>query len=454
MRWFWRADPPRLVRDGLLEGSLVGIVYLAITSFTNPAAPLTLVHFWLAAGAGLAISRLSFRRLRLEDSVLVLVLLGGVAGLLAEPSGGWLLGVAVFRGALHVDAGRETDVSTDAVMYSLPVIGVALLLRLGSGKPLTGPILVGSVVCVIAGMLAIGRGRQREFDALGPVTRGKSIWPAMSIGLVAWSAIAIPVAYLIGTIGMPIGSGAARWVAAMGRPMLALLAALVGPPLAALAAWFASVLSHLLSTDVPPLPQPTSGPGATFQPLPQGGGAAGSEAFVLWLAAVTLLAVAVMAALLVVYLRRSFSWRRAAMLDDAPTAAPPGQLDKRSVLTRFRPRLPRPGPLSRAAVQHRPTSAVAAYVALLDELADRGELARGPSETPRNHALRVGGSQELEPLPLSLLAADYQLAVYGKVAVTEHETARALGRWQRLRTLARLVPHQGDGWGTGPRDAP
>jgi hypothetical protein len=45
---------------------------------------------------------------------------------------------------------------------------------------------------------------------------------------------------------------------------------------------------------------------------------------------------------------------------------------------------------------------------------------------------------------MGLLAADYQLAVYGGVAISERETARAIGRWQRLRKLARRLPREED----------
>jgi hypothetical protein len=39
MRWFWRADPLPLILDGLLEGSLVGVAYLAFMTIPSSAPP-------------------------------------------------------------------------------------------------------------------------------------------------------------------------------------------------------------------------------------------------------------------------------------------------------------------------------------------------------------------------------------------------------------------------------
>ena len=59
MRWSWRADPLPVALDALLEGSLVGVPYLAIASGgTSSSAPMSLVEFCLAAAAGLVWARL------------------------------------------------------------------------------------------------------------------------------------------------------------------------------------------------------------------------------------------------------------------------------------------------------------------------------------------------------------------------------------------------------------
>jgi hypothetical protein len=135
-----------------------------------------------------------------------------------------------------------------------------------------------------------------------------------------------------------------------------------------------------------------------------------------------------------------FRW----VIPERPAAPLPSQLNEERVRNPRRPRLslhlPRPAFLSRVAVRrHRPTTAAAAYVALLDDLADQGDLARGSAETPRDHVGRTA-ALGLPHLPLGLLAADYELAVYGQTDITAGETRRALRRWKRLRKLARRLP--------------
>jgi hypothetical protein len=94
--------------------------------------------------------------------------------------------------------------------------------------------------------------------------------------------------------------------------------------------------------------------------------------------------------------------------------------------TPARPRLRRrPRPLA-------PVDAVTAYLRLVDDLASRPGLRRGPAETPAEHArrLRVAGRTGLS---MDLLAADYALARYGEIPLTEVEDRRAVTRWRSLR---------------------
>src|ERR1035437_4762420 len=86
MRWSSRADISLVICDGLLEGSLVGVVYLAIAlGLPGSSAPLSLVEFWLAAAAGVALARRP-AWLSHIDAVRALALLAGVAGWLADPA--------------------------------------------------------------------------------------------------------------------------------------------------------------------------------------------------------------------------------------------------------------------------------------------------------------------------------------------------------------------------------
>src|ERR1035437_7399488 len=192
MRWSSRADISLVICDGLLEGSLVGVVYLAIAlGLPGSSAPLSLVEYWLAAAAGVALARRRPAWLSYIDAARALALLAGVAGWLADPAArdaltasklpwdvlatqpaGWLLGLAVLRGGAHRDVDHESETSTRAITFGLPVLAASLLLGLGSGSAFVVPAVVGSTVCVAAGLLSIGRARLQELERLGLVTRG------------------------------------------------------------------------------------------------------------------------------------------------------------------------------------------------------------------------------------------------------------------------------------------
>jgi hypothetical protein len=379
------------------------------------------------------------------------VMLAGVAGWLAEPTvrdafrsvldpmaplsinpAGWLLGIAALRGAIHADSPRESDIATEAITYSFPILGVSLVVLLLSGHAYAGPALIGSAVCVVSGMLAIGYARRREFQSTGSVTTGAGVWQVISIGLVGAAAIAIPVALLVGAAAQDLLFGAARWIVDAGRAPVAWLAAL--------AEWLITSITRLIPNGPvahPPSPSPTSG----FRP--SSGNPQGSPGF--WadwrglLDVLVRLAIVGAAILLALLIRRLVRLRSVRLGGDAPTTAPE-ERRRDPFLSRFRPHVPMPSFRPRNPFRkRRPLTAAQAYVSLLDEMSDRGELARGPAETPRNHARRVA-DLGLEPAAMARLAADYQLSVYGRVTITDRETARAITRWQRIRAIVRRVP--------------
>jgi len=78
---------------------------------------------------------------------------------------------------------------------------------------------------------------------------------------------------------------------------------------------------------------------------------------------------------------------------------------------------------------------------LLEDLDQHPGLRRQDGETPVEHAarLRAVGTGRLA---LELLAADYGLARFGHVAITDRETRRAIAR---ARTLARDLPRSLEG---------
>ncbi len=450
MRWSWRADLLPGTLDALLEGSLVGVVYVALVPpGRDSSAPLSLVEFCVAAAVGLMWSRLRPGRVPRTAWLAALAPGAGLAGWLADPgarsalgaapdlpaalqlhTAGWLLGVAVIRGAVHEHASEEIETSGRALVYAFPTLAAAWLIHLGSGGAFAGPALVGTAVCVGAGLLAIGHARLRDLGLLGLDTRGGRTWPRLATAVVlAVAAVAIPVALASGTSARDLLSAVAGPV---GGPVGGAAGALVAPLNASLA-WLGSGLGHLLgAVPWPALPgagsRPTRAAGAAAPPP---AGAPESTTLFGWL---------VVAAIVVSVVVVGLLFRRLVTSPPEPRPVLPPREERRRQL--HRPRLSLhvalPSLRPRFAPRRRPASAAEAYVALLGDLAERGELGRRPAETPRGHAER-GGTLGLPRLPLGLLAADYELAVYGRAEISDRETARALSRRGRLRRAARKL---------------
>jgi hypothetical protein len=119
-----------------------------------------------------------------------------------------------------------------------------------------------------------------------------------------------------------------------------------------------------------------------------------------------------------------------------------------------------------------PSTAADAYLQLVADLEDRPAVRRQPSETPAEHAGRLrrtgetgrstdaaggeaaGGTGRVAPrgeggpasaLGLSLLAADYGLATFGRAKISPAETRRAIGRWKALRVALGRSPSGAQG---------
>jgi hypothetical protein len=274
----------------------------------------------------------------------------------------------------------------------------------------------------------------RELEALGSVTRSGRTWPALATGVVVVAVLAIPIAILAGTSGRELMSG-------MSGPVQGAIGALLHSAGDAWG-WLQSVIAHFLNGPGMPIPKPSPTPIPTPSPtptvlrppLPTPESVNLSLPSMSTLGTVARVALVVIAILLVIRFRRFIPRPIAAL--PAPVLSEERHAEPHR--PRFGVRIPRPRLPARLHMRRRPTSAVEAYVALLDELDELGELGRRPAETPRSHAERAG-DLGLPRLPLGLLAADYELAVYGRAAVSEQETKRALGRWQRLRKLARKL---------------
>jgi hypothetical protein len=79
-----------------------------------------------------------------------------------------------------------------------------------------------------------------------------------------------------------------------------------------------------------------------------------------------------------------------------------------------------------------PTTAAAAYAALIGDLDRHPAVRRDEAESPAEHASRLRATGRPD-LSLDLLAADYALARYGGVALPPREDLRAVARWRALR---------------------
>jgi hypothetical protein len=465
MRWSWRADLPPFILDALLEGSLVGVAYAALEIMgTRTGAPLSLVEFWIAAAAGLALVRLRPRKLGRALWIAAPAVFAGALGWLSDPAAyatltvlkdpldafflnpaGWLLGVAVLRGGVHEETHDEIEVSTRALGYAFPVLAVAWLLHLRAGGAFIGTALVGSTVCVGAGLLAVGFARLRELELLGSDSRVASAWPRIAAGVVvAIAAVAIPIALLSGSSGRDI-------LAALGGPVDGALGGALArllAPLASLGDSLSAAIGHFLSgIHLPSLfgsggsepirAIPTDNP-ATESGGSQGTSSVGGSGLSLplgWLVPAVAVAVVLLAAIRL---------RRMAAAGPARRVGAPPREERRTEVhaPRWNLHLPAAALHPHVPLRRRPASAAEAYLALLDELAGRGELGWRTAETPQAHAAR-GGALGLPRRPLGLLAADYELAVYGRVTLADGETARAIGRWRRLRRAAQGLQRRG-----------
>lgn len=106
----------------------------------------------------------------------------------------------------------------------------------------------------------------------------------------------------------------------------------------------------------------------------------------------------------------------------------------RSGESEARPRRPR-----RLGWGRQPTDAVAAYRALVADLAGRNGVRREAWETPHEHAERLRRERQ-GALALNLLAADYGLVEFGAVELTPTENRRAVSRWRLLRRQLQALP--------------
>jgi hypothetical protein len=424
----------------LAEGAWLAVVYVAVETTIDGRAPL-LGTLEMAAAAGLAAIAVRRGWLRPDDNPLTffsllvglgavgwlwdyrvreLVAAGDLAGAIGLHPGGWLLLVGAMRG---VGRGVEIDDRALTRLVLLGVPGLALpwtLGQVGAGdlRPtFIEHAFVASLTFISAGFMAAGLARLQEIGReTGVDWRTNRSWLGTVLGVLAVVlAIGVPGAYLL---GLPVDTVTRGLIG----PVLGILGYVL-LALAFVAAVLSAALYEALSRLGISLP-PALGPGEIAglpemreYTLEQLQGPIMTVA-ILWIG--ILLLVVIVAR---VWVRRRAKGRPRTGVEERSFSIPQGS---------FRLEMPRLDLFRRRARTGHPTEAVGAYLAALDELAERDpEHSRRDAESPRAHAMRAGHPE------LGALQADYALARYGSRQLTDAEHRRALGRWRRLRDRLR-----------------
>jgi hypothetical protein len=324
---------------------------------------------------------------------------------------------AAMRG---VGRGVEIDdrAVTRLVLVGVPLLAIPWALGQVAAGDLRGEFTeaayVASMTFVTSGFIAAGLARLQEIGReTGVDWRRNRSWLGTVLGvLVVVLALGVPAALIL---GLP-GSAVARGIL---DPLLSILgyAFVLVAGLAALLAAIIAGMLRSLGVELPPPMTPeeiAQLPEIAEVTFEQVRGALTALA-VFWIA---LLVVSVV--LLRVWLRRRGRRSLRGATEERAIIIP-----ERSFRLRI-PRLPSARPAPRRTA---PRDAVGAYLAALDDLADRDAIhARAEHETPRAHARRIDAGAELVALQ-----ADYALARYGGRGLTHGEHRRAIGRWRRLR---------------------
>ena len=423
----------------LAEGAWLAVVYVAVQTAIAGHVPL-LGPLELAVAAGVAAVAVRRGWLRPDDRPLTffgllvgigivgwlwdeqarsLAMSGDLAAAIGLHPGGWLLLVAAMRG---VGRGHEID---DRALTRLVLVGVpslALPWILGQlGRDELRPVFVehafvASLTFVAAGFMAAGLARLQEIGReTGVDWRTSRSWLGTVLGVLAIVlAIGLPAANLL---GLPVDTV----VRGLIGPVIGLLG-YVFLAFAFVAAILSTALYEALSQLGVALPPPMTPQELARLPqireytIEQLSGPITTLA-ILW-AALAVLAVIVI---------RTWIRRRAGGRTRAGDEERSFNIPQRS----FRLEIPRPT-RSGGRRAGRPTDAISAYLAALDELdAHEPARARRDAESPHAHAARV------EIPEINVLQADYALARYGNRVLTDAEHRRALGRWRRLRDRLR-----------------
>jgi hypothetical protein len=395
------------------DRSIVGIVGIA------RLAPVA-----LAVGFGLVLAGAAGGCLLAAESRAELG--NGIGPAIAAHPGGLLVGIAILRGFAHADVPLAED--TVARMLSVGVPGLALASMLGGliGEPFrgrfVGDALGAAVVFIAATVLALAVTR---LDAIGSDAgfdwRRNPRWLLVTVAILLGAIVlALPLSTIAGrliavVISVALGPmlivGLAMGFDRTARRVLIFFVVALGLAYL-LASWPANGL-------LPGFAAPGGGPETPST----------AEQLVAFSIGGLLLVVAAIAILILIAVWMRRTPPQTSMAGEIRTIDRAGdEGDGRRPRRWFGRR-------------SEPTTAVAAYVALIEDLEGHPDARRGAGETPAAHAARLRGGDGAG-LSLDFLAADYALARYGAVALPDREDRRAIARWRRLRRslLRRPIP--------------
>ena len=330
--------------------------------------------------------------------------------------GVWLIGIAVLRGAAHGEPG--TGYSTERVFsLGMPALVVFWLAATWSGM-LSDDLyataaFTATLSFVSAGLLSLGLSRLSDLS-VDAVDRGaRRRWLLLVVGVVGVVlVIGIPLAAVL---GLPVAAAVAG-VAGPLASVLILIFYVLSIPIFWLLDLIGGVLGPGHDRPVPTFLQPTP-LGTNIPPLFER--PTGPPPDLTWVLFVLVgVGVLVLLRLVALLLTRP-------VVDDPAGDADEIRATEPIVLPSL-PRIPRPHLPARRAVPH---TAIEAYRLSLVTLA-AGPNGRLVGETPREHALRVHGSEVGRDV--RRLATDYQLQVFAGVRLTANETRRAIERWRRI----------------------
>ena len=352
---------------------------------------------------------------------------GPGAAIAAHP-GGLVAGLAVLRGFAHARLPLAEGTVARLLGIGVPGVAVAALLGGAIGEPFRSRFLAdalsASIVFVASAVLALAFARLAAIGTDGGFDwRANPAWLALTLVLLIGAIVAaLPLAAVAGTVISVVISaalfpmlivGLAMGFDRTGRRVLGFIVV-------------AGLLVYLLGRAGVPgvLPAPTV-------PTAVGPPQASPVEQMLTLSLGGLLLIAGVAGIVLLV---ALWMRRVRPIDESVVEERTIELGGEAP-PRRRPRRW----LSRGPD---PTSASAAYVALIDELDRHTDVRRWPAETPAEHAARLRAIGRSD-LSLHLLAADYALARYGGAKLSAREDRRGVARW---RVLRRGLPNAPPGW--------